>query len=271
MSYATTKSKGQKDQLDKFYTIAENVDLCLQQLDLTKFDCIIEPSAGDGAFSKKLQCFAYDIEPHDASIITQDWFTLDKTQFKQFNNILVIGNPPFGQQNTLALNFINESAKFCHTIAFILPLSFKKQSVQSRINEYFHLTKEIILENKTFLLHNENYSVPCVFQVWEKQKVKRPIPKKQLTSPYFSFVSKDSADFRVQRVGGNAGVASFDLNKSEQSNFFIKNNSMLSNEDFVKLVNSTEIEFPSIEFTVGPKSLPKSELVMVLNEYFSNL
>ena len=84
------------------------------------------------------------------------------------------------------------------------------------------------------------------------------------TSSLFDFVDKDEADFRIQRVGGNAGKASFDLTKSASSNYFIKNKSNISNELFVALVNS--LTFPSIEFTVGPKSLSKGELVEILEE-----
>ena len=222
---AITKSLGQKDTLDKFYT-QKNIALdCINFIDnINLFDCIIEPSAGDGSFSKQIpNCLAYDIQPEGDNIQQADWLLLDKEQFKRYNNILVIGNPPFGQQNTLAVKFFNESSKIANVIAFILPLSFKKHSIQNKLNLNFHLIKEKILDKKSFTLDGKDYSVPCVFQVWEKKDIKRKPYQNKTTTELFDFVDKNNADFRIQRVGGNAGKASFDLNFSIQSNYFIKN------------------------------------------------
>lgn len=47
----TTKSKGQKDILDRFYTLPDVAAICIHQLDLSKYDLIVEPSAGNGSFS----------------------------------------------------------------------------------------------------------------------------------------------------------------------------------------------------------------------------
>lgn len=265
-----TKSQGQKDLLDRFYTPVDVAKKCIELLDLSQFDCIIEPSAGSGNFLQAIEPFkalAFDIAPADEvrNITKADWFLLDKSQFACNKNILVLGNPPFGQQNKLAVNFFNEAAKFCNVIAFILPLSFKKESVQNRLDLNFHLTKEMPLPNCEFFLVNKTkVLVPCVFQIWEKQDKPRKKFKMRTTSKLFQFVDGGLADFRIQRVGGNAGKASFDLTKSASSNYFIKNTSNLSNEEFVNLVNS--LEFPSIEFTVGPKSLPKGELVAIIEE-----
>ena len=269
-----TKSQGQKDKLDRFYTPLEIASKCVSLLDLSKYDCIIEPSAGTGNFLTALNSnlvYGYDIAPASSeyNIIEADWLKLDKTQFKSFKSILVIGNPPFGQQNNLAVNFFNESARFSNTIAFILPLSFKKDSVQNRLDLNFHLVKELNLQECEFLLLNEEkVTVPCVFQIWERKEKPRTKVKLKTTSQFFSFVEKTSADFRIQRVGGNAGKASFDLTKSPSSNYFIKNLSELSNEDFVNKINN--LIFPSIAFTVGPKSLSKGEMISVIEENLFN-
>lgn len=265
-----TKSNGQKDILDRFYTKEETVKKCLSELKLNEYDCIIEPSAGSGSFlneflKENIDVYAFDIFPQHDNINQEDWFKVDKNKFKNYNNILVCGNPPFGQQNSLAINFFNESAKFCNTIAFILPLSFKKDSVQNRLDLSFHLEKEILLDNCAFSLKNENdIIVPCVFQVWKKKEFLRKPIRLKTTSNLFSFTTKDFADFRIQRVGGNAGKAFFDLDKSANSNYFIKNNSEITNEDFINYINN--LTFPTIEFTVGPKSLSKGELIAIVEE-----
>lgn len=261
-----TKSNGRKDFLDRFYTPMPIIEKCLTLLNLDEYDCIIEPSAGTGNFVDRLPiCYAYDIAPEREDIIKQDWFKLDKNIFNAYNNILVIGNPPFGEQNTLAIQFFNEAAKFCNTIAFILPLSFKKNSIQNKLNLNFHLENEILLEDCYFYLKNQEViEVPCVFQVWKKQDSLRKKVQLKTTSDLFVYVSPNEADFRVQRVGGNAGKASFDLNRAKSSNYFIKNNSDKTNEEFVEYIN--QLIFPSIEFTVGPKSLSKGEMVAIIEE-----
>lgn len=261
----TTKSNGQKDILDKFYTNADIAKQCIDFIDnLATYDCIIEPSAGNGSFSSQINdCKAYDLVPEAENIIQADWLNLDKNIFNSYNNILVIGNPPFGQQNNLAIEFFNESAKFANTIAFILPLSFKKESVQMRLNNLFHLRKEYILNTNSFTLNGMAYNVPCVFQIWDKTNETRQIKTNVVKNYPFIFTNKENADFRIQRVGGNAGKASLDLNRSEQSNYFVK---MIDNsitvEDMIIKINNTI--FPSINYTVGPKSLSKSELLNTL-------
>lgn len=258
---------GQKDNLDRFYTDPNIAQRCLGLLNLDLYDCIIEPSAGNGSFSNLLNCFAYDLCPAGPGIVEQDWFTLDLEQFKNYDRILVVGNPPFGQQNTLAIQFFNRAAEIADTIAFILPLSFKKISVYNKLDLNFTVGNEYILPKNSFTLDGKQYDIPTVFQVYNKGEKRKKIKYKR-KSDYFDFVTKEEADFRIQRVGGNAGKASFDLDYSPQSNYFIKNKSVIPNEKFVSIVNDTT--FPDIEYTVGPKSLSKGELIYCLEKHLSN-
>ena len=43
----------------------------------------------------------------------------------------------------------------------------------------------------------------------------------------------------------------------------------LTNENFIELINN--LIFPSIEYTVGPKSLSKGELIAILEENWGNI
>ena len=82
-------AKNRKHKLDKFYTKPSVVDLCLSLIDFDDFDVIIEPSAGNGSFSIKIdKCIALDIEPEHNTIIKQDYLKY---------------NPPFGNQSSLIL------------------------------------------------------------------------------------------------------------------------------------------------------------------------
>lgn len=259
-----TKSLGQKDNLDRFYTKNEIVESCMESLkesfgrNLNNW-FFIEPSAGNGAFLPYLKNYiAFDIMPEDNRIIKQDWFDVDKKQFLEKNTI-VIGNPPYGVQGKLAIDFFNESS-FADYIAFILPRSFRKPSIQARLNKKFFLIKENILPEKSFLFNGEDYHVNSVFQIWEKRNEERLIEKKRLTTKFFDFTKEiEKATCSVRRVGANAGKASFNKNFSPQSNYFLINKTGMSDEDFVNFLNS--LIHNSAEDAVGPKSLSKSELI----------
>lgn len=254
----TTKSGGQKNPLDKFYTRPEIAKKCLRKLKLNKYDTIIEPSAGNGSFSNQIDnVIAFDSAPESATIKMQDWFAYIQERNTD-NKTLVVGNPPFGQQNSLAIAFINHAAMFADTIAFILPYSFMKESIQNKINKNFHLTHSSTLPKNSFMLNGEILDVPCVFQIWEYRIVKR---KTSITPTIvgFEFVKKNgNPDFFLQRIGGNAGKFGTNWeNKSEQSNYFIKAKVSLPEieKDFNKLV------FPQRDYSVGPRSISKKEIL----------
>ena len=265
----TTKSKGQKEINDKFYTKSDISKLCIDMLNLSDFDLIIEPSAGNGSFSKQINnCIAYDLVPEDESIIQQDFFELDITQFND-KKVLTIGNPPFGVQNNLAIAFFNKAAMYSDTIAFILPKSFMKESIQRKLDLSFHLENFIELPYNSFLLNGEEYGVNCVFQVWKKKNFKRIVKKKIFCYSYIEFGNVNDFDFIVRRVGGNAGKA-YILKEGEtvstQSNYFIKNKTSLSNEALVDIING--IKMDAVNYSVGPRSLSKIELIEYLEEEF---
>lgn len=258
-----TKSKGNKHVLDKFYTKSNIVDECLSYIELETFDCIIEPSAGSGAFSDKINgVYAYDLLPESDSITKADWLLLDKSQFSEFSNVLVVGNPPFGTSGSLAYSFIVESMKFADTVAFILPKGFKKDSMKNRIPLNFSITVEVDLPKNSFTLDREDYSVPCVFQVWTKTNELRDKVTYKNVTDLFKFAKKCDADFRIQRVGGSAGKATLNKEASEASNYFVVNTSEYSSEFLIETINS--LLFPSIDHTTGPRSLSKGELIYCL-------
>jgi hypothetical protein len=50
--------------------------------------------------------------------------------------IHIIGNPPFGRQSSTAIKFIKKSCLFCNSLSFILPKSFKKDSLKNKVRKY---------------------------------------------------------------------------------------------------------------------------------------
>lgn len=153
--------------LDQFYTNEEVAKKMISSIDLSKFDTIIEPSAGTGAFYKNINgCIGIDLEPKCDGIICHDFLTWEK----DINgHILFIGNPPFGKRNVLAKEFIKKASKMgAHTIAFILPDVFIKPTY-SKVADGYNLKEIIKIEDNAFIVEGEPYHVPCSFFIWTKE------------------------------------------------------------------------------------------------------
>ena len=153
-----------KIQNDKYYTSPELAKYCVEKTkeiigedNITEY---IEPSAGSGVF---LDCLdkpylAYDIEPEDERIVRADWLTVDLDYKK---GRCVIGNPPFGNRNTLSVKFYKKSIDLCDYIAFILPIS------QFNNNQQMYEFNLIYSED----LGKRDYSdrvVHCCFNIYKK-------------------------------------------------------------------------------------------------------
>lgn len=270
MPKGTTKSNGQKNANDKFYTKPSVALSCLEAIPggVDSFDVWIEPSAGSGAFSSQVPgCLALDLAPEGDGILEQDWLLYERER-DDVEKVLVFGNPPFGQQNSLAVKFINHAAIFADSIAFILPRSFKKPSVQNRLHPNLHLALEIDLPKNSFTLEGEDYGVPCVFQVWTFNPVLLRAKHVAQEPAGFSYVKRDEEpNFSIQRVGGRAGFADLDWqNKSVTSNYFIKLDNPLDEPKLRELIAElNSVSYPSRDHSVGPRSLSKDEVTKALN------
>ena len=273
------QSKGLKrNTIDKYYTKKTIADLCIDVIKhkisiSKKQDLIIEPSAGNGAFIPQIKKLCknfkfYDIKPEHSEIIQQNFLDLNHKEFltQNFSNIHIIGNPPFGRQSSMAIKFIKKSSEFCNSISFILPKSFKKDSLKKYFPLQFHLIHEEDLPEKSFLIDGVEYNVDTILQIWEKQDVKRKEIQKVIPMS-FTFVKKtDNHDISFRRVGVYAGKIDTDTkDKSIQSHYFIKflNTNNGSIDDIINKLNS--ITYP-INNTVGPKSISKQELILEFNK-----
>lgn len=261
-----------RNTIDKFYTSYKVVNKCIEliksKIDIKDNDLCIEPSAGNGSFINAIKSLFnhykfYDIEPDNLEIIKLDYLKFNYIPNKKYNKIHIIGNPPFGRQSSLAIKFIKKSINFCDSISFILPKSFKKESLKKKINLYFHLESEFDLPYNSFFVNDIPYNVPCVFQIWIKKKKKRKIPK-ILIENGFKFVKKnESPDISFRRIGAYAGkIDKICENKSIQSHYFIKFNNDLTDDLFNKLSN---INFETKYFTCGPPSISKQEIIKKYN------
>jgi len=266
-----------RNTIDKFYTKLTVVNLCItyikQNLQINKKDdLIVEPSAGNGAFISNIKSLAnnykfYDIKPENTEIIKQDFLQLNYNdilkKLKKDSRIHLIGNPPFGRQSSFAIKFIKYACNFTNTISFILPKSFKKDSLKKVFPVNFHLIFEIDLPDNSFLANDVECDVPCVFQIWEKKDEDRDLPDK-VEPLNFEFVKKDEEpDISFRRVGVNAGTVSKNISEmSEQSHYFIKFNNNKTVDENIEKLKGLKFNFNN---TVGPKSISKQELIKQFN------
>lgn len=88
---------------------------------------------------------AYDIEPENRNIIRQDYLTLN---LKYKKGRCIIGNPPYGIRNTLAVKFYKKSIMLGDYISFILPSSQYKNNNQMY---EFDLIHSELIDNKGFI------------------------------------------------------------------------------------------------------------------------
>jgi hypothetical protein len=209
-----------EEGLDKFYTVPSVAKKCIEVVgsiyDWNSWDLIIEPSAGNGSFSSQIPvpCKAMDIVPEAAGIEARDFFTYVPPEHKK--KILVIGNPPFGRVSSLAIKFFNHAASWATAIAFIVPRTFRRISVQNRLSLHFALVhdEDIPLEPCSF---SPPMQAKCCFQIWTRQRKERPLvalPTSHQDWDFLAFGPKDEAgqptpplgaDFALRAYGGRCG------------------------------------------------------------------
>jgi len=153
---------------DKYYCKPEIAKKLIDMVNISDYDNIIEPSAGDGSFSSQIpNCESYDLYPEHPSIKKSNFFDLSFSYDRK--KTLIIGGPPFGKDSEYAFDFIKHSSKFADTIAFILPFTFKEESHRKKgIPDNYKCILEIDLEEESFTIDNNPFSYPCVFQIYKK-------------------------------------------------------------------------------------------------------
>jgi hypothetical protein len=206
--------------LDKFYTKGLIVDKCLNTIgslyNWDDWNLVVEPSAGNGSFLLKIPVtkkIGLDINPEHESIKKKDFFDYEPTET---NKILVVGNPPFGKISSLAIKFFNHASNWCDVICFIIPRTFRRVSVQNKLNFNFHLVKDedIPLNPCSF---EPAMMVKCCFQIWEKREIEREKKILEIEHEDWTFLQfgpldnkgqptpPEGADFVIRAYGSKCG------------------------------------------------------------------
>ena len=278
----TLTGKFRTDEKEQFYTdpkVAKKcIDIVLNLYPNLQNYLWIEPSAGNGSFYNLIENkkIGIDIDPKCEGIIKDDFlkWKLPSSGHRipdpspkapnQRHRIILIGNPPFGKQSSLAKMFIKRGCEYADIIAFILPKSFTKPSMNNAFDKMFHCMHTSDIEKDAFLIQgNERYDVPCVFQIWERKNTERKLEEK-ITEIGFEYIKEENnPHICIRRVGALAGKSFlYQPDKfSVQSHYFIRLNNIENINEIIKGLNNHT--FPSN--TVGPRSISKGEVNIVLN------
>jgi len=244
--------------LDKYYTKGYIADY-YSNIVLERYGKevnYVEPTAGNGVFMNILpNITGYDLLPERKDILKMDVFNNSFSREE-----VIIGNPPFGMNASLAQSIFNHIASFnVKAICFIVPKTFKKVSMHNKLNMHYHCVFEQDLIRNSFIVDGKDKDVPCVFQIWEykpNKRIKTDISK----CPWISFTSKEDADIAIRRAGGKAGKVLVGLDHSESSTYFIK----VKNALVKKALNV--INLSVVDNTAGVKSISKGELCFEINK-----
>ena len=268
--------------LDKFYTRPEIANQCLKTLGTqykwTDWDLVLEPSAGNGSFFLQIPTdkkVGIDLSPEHRDIVKQDFLLyIPSTKGK----ILVVGNPPFGRVSSLAIKFFNHAATFATVIAFIIPRTFRRVSVQNKLNLHFHLVydEEIPLDPCAF---TPSMMAKCCFQIWERRDASRILLELPTTHNDWEFLAlgpndvegqptpAKGADFAIRAYGGACGEVIEDGLETLRPKSWHWIHCNLDKKTLVQRFRS--LDFSISLDTARQNSLGRGELVRLYSEAFT--
>ena len=194
----------------------ELVKLTLKAIPRATEKSFLEPAGGTGSFIEALNMAgieavtSVDKYPMHPGVIQADfleWETMD-------TDLLTISNPPFGRNNALSVPFFNRAAKFSSHIAFLVPRSWRKWSVQNRLDTRFHLVLDVDVavqyEDVLGAKIAKRNDLRTCFQIWEKRLELRQV----IAIPDNGFIQKSSpndADLAIRVFGYGCGTVMNDF------------------------------------------------------------
>lgn len=260
--------------LEQYYTptkLANDLVLELKKL-IPDFEnrSFLEPAGGTGSFIDALASHgatsiaSVDTHPLHPDVKKKDFLTFQT----KARDLITISNPPFGRNNALSIPFFNHAAEFSTYIAFLVPRSWRKWSVQNRLQPNFHLIHDrdvnLIYVNSIGQPLSKSNELRTCFQVWEKRSVLR----QKFVVPDNGFlrkVSPDQADIALKVFGYGCGQVLEEFPKTSNTTLMFLSisegitASLLRELDFERFINNTAytqaLSFQEINYLVNEKVL----------------
>jgi len=262
---------------EQYYTSAQLAErLCGTMFELVP-DAVarpwVEPAGGTGSFISALQnrgvkrIVSYDIEPHHPAITKADFLEVSVSG----EGYAAISNPPFGRANKLCIPFFNKLANHCDYIGFIVPKSWRKWSVQNRLDRRFFLIHdEDLVVNYVDVagqpLADGKMQLNTVFQVWERRDALRPIIKVE-DRGYITKTTPAAADVSLTVFGRGCGTVKTEfLRVPNTTQMFLK----LHNEKALEALQNANFKrfYENVAYI---EALSIQEINYAINEYLDSL
>ncbi len=211
----------------------------------------IEPAGGTGSFINAAievgikDIISFDIEPHHPKVKAGDFL------LQQIHAVdaITVTNPPFGRNNSLSIPFFNHSAKTSEYIVFVVPRSWRKWTVQNKLDRRFELIRDDDLTINYVDVNGEhgykNNNLRTCIQYWKRSDTNlRPI----YAVEDMGIITKckfDEADVSLTIFGYGCGTIKTDFpRKPNTTQMFLKLNHPMALEalqsvDFSKFFNHT--------------------------------
>ena len=174
-----------KTGVEQYYTPKDlALQLSKELISITGVDrSFLEPAGGNGSFISALGALgakdiqAVDLYPKHSKVLQANFLTHEPTG----KDLVTISNPPFGRNNSLSIPFFNHAANYSEYIAFLVPRSWRKWSVQNRLDRKFHLVsdQEVAVNYVTDAGERigTNNDLRTCFQIWQRKDTLRPLVK----------------------------------------------------------------------------------------------
>ena len=313
---ALCPAKARPVGLERFYTGPQAVERVVRfasevlqraRRPLDSFEVVVEPSAGGGAFlgalrgaAPRASLLAFDLAPGAPGIAAAD-FLADAAVAAAVGGrpAVVVGNPPYGANSSLAVRFLNRCAELrsVEAVAFVLPLAFEKPSVQSRVRGLVLAAScrlsggECVFEDRESALSAAPHAgaatkgapkrVPSCVQVWipagspvlAALSLAPPSPRKEAQpAKGWSFVKwaggrPPAFHLQIIRAGGGAGKAFAPGERPPAvANYFVALSDPGGAAHVQRALNECRAELAA-DFlaTTAVRSLAKPPLIAVLN------
>lgn len=255
-----------KIEHDKYYTPVDLAKYCIDKtfeiIGKENITEIIEPSAGNGSFSNQLDCIAYDLYPEGDNIIQQDYLTFDKPYKK---GRLIIGNPPYGDRNTLSVKFYNKSIELGDYIAFILPIS--------QLNNNIQMYKFDLVHSEDLKTHNySGIELNCCFNIYKRPNGnlnKKPSYKlKDVELTEVRQRSKVISDYDIAICNLGVGSVGKEIKYKNQYSheIYIKIKNIFLKDKIVYLIRNTDWENDVCKHISGQCTLAQWQIYKYIKE-----
>ena len=261
--------------LDKFYTKEDIAKKCMEVIYgkyEKEFRLTIEPSAGNGSFLKQVRGvkIGIDIEPEGIGIKKGDFLMYSPDIDGE--GILVVGNPPFGKGCSTAVRFFNHAAKFAEAIAFIIPKTFRRTSIQNRLNLNYKLVHDEDIPENSF---TPNMQVKCCYQIWERQEEERKKVDRVTKHEDWEFIGygpkdennqptvPEGVDIAVRAYGGNCGEITQNMEGLRPKSWHF----MKAKINIKTLINNLkELDYSIAQDSARQNSLGRADLVKIYED-----